>query len=384
MVIGLGAMGSAALYQLSQKAKGKKIIGLDKFMPPHAMGSTHGESRITRQAIGENEIYTPLSLRSYEIWRQLESDTREECLTVTGGLIMASKSEYNLHGRKDFLGETERAAVKHGIKHEMLNAHDIRTRFHQFMLTGTEEGYYEHEAGLLRPENCINANLRMALQGNGNVTAKTGEEVLGIKPMGNDRVMVFAGSHIYEAGQVILTVGPWINHLLNKRYRDLFKIYRQVMYWFHPRESIVPYKVGNFPIFIWQFNDGFIYGFPAIGGRDGGVKVASEQTTIQTDPDLVDHNVSNEEIQAMHKNFIANRLPGLSPNCVRAVTCLYTVTPDWSFIVDRHPEFPQVIIASPCSGHGFKHSAAVGQILAELAIDGKSSFDISPFRIDRF
>lgn len=383
MVIGLGAMGSAALYQLSQRAGNKKIVGLDKFAPPHPMGSTHGESRITRQAIGEGEIYTPLSIRSYEIWKQLEKDTGYDLLTITGGLIMARKEDCNLHGRKDFFQETVRAAVKYGIKHERLSVRDIRARFHQFMLAGDEEGYYEYEAGILRPENCINANLRMALQNNGNIDAKIGEEVLGIKPMGNDKVTVFAGSRIYEAGQVILTVGPWIKHLLNKRYHDLFKIYRQVMYWFHPRESITPYEVGNFPIFIWQFEDGFVYGFPAIGGRDGGVKVASEQTAVQTDPDLVDRDVSDEEIQMMYKKFIANRLPGLSPNCARAVTCLYTVTPDSHFIIDRHPEFPQVIVASPCSGHGFKHSAAVGQILAELAIEGKSSFDISSFSFIR-
>lgn len=383
IIIGLGAMGSATLYQLSQRAENKKIVGLDQFVPPHPMGSTHGESRITRQAIGEGEVYTPLSLRSYEIWRQLEKDTGYNLLTITGGLIMASRSSCALHSRKDFLKETERAAVKYGIKHERLNARDIKARFHQFMLAGDEEGYYEYEAGFLRPENCINANLRMALQNNGNIDTKTGEEVLGIKPVGNDKVTVFASRRIYEAGQVILTVGPWIKHLLNKRYHDLFKIHRQVMYWFHPKESITPYEVGNFPIFIWQFEEGAIYGFPAISGRDGGVKVASEQTAVQTDPDLVDRDVSGEEIRAMYKKFIANHLPGLSPSCVRAVTCLYTVTQDFNFIIDRHPEFPQIIVASPCSGHGFKHSAAVGQILAELAIDGESSFDISSFNFIR-
>lgn len=384
MVIGLGAMGSAALYQLSQRAGSRKIIGLDKFAPPHPFGSTHGESRITRQAIGEGRVYTPLSLRSYEIWRQLEHDTGEKCLTVTGGLIMASPSGYQLHGRNNFLEETVLAAVRYGItKHEILLAHDIRRRFPQFFLQGDEEAYYEYEAGILHPENCIRANLKRALESNPNVQARTGNEIIGIKPRG-DSVMVFADNRIYEAGQVILTVGPWLKHLLAKRYHGLFGIYRQVMYWFHPRESIVPYEVGNFPVFIWQFDGGFIYGFPAIGGRDGGVKVASEQVAVQTDPDLVNREVSKEETLAMHKNFIASRLPGLSPNCARTATCLYTVTSDSNFVIDRHPEFPQVIIASACSGHGFKHSAAVGQILAELALDGKSSFDISQFSINRF
>lgn len=382
MVIGLGAMGSAALYQLSQKTRNKKIIGLDQFSPPHSMGSSHGESRITRQAIGEGEIYTPLSLRSYNIWRQLERDTGENCLNITGGLVIASGSDYGLHGKKDFLGETIRTAVKYDIKHERLNARETMANFPQFMLTGEEEAYFEYEAGILRPENCINAQLKMAMK-SACVNIKTGEKVLAIKP-GGDKVTVFTGSNIYEAGQVILTVGPWIKNLLAKKYHELFRVYRQTMHWFHPKESIVPYKVGNFPVFIWQFDTGFFYGFPAIGGRDGGVKVASEQMNVQTDPEMVNRNIYDEETKTMFDTYVVNRLPGLSSNCAKATACLYTVTPDSNFIIDFHPEFPNVIIASPCSGHGFKHSAAIGEILAQMAIEGKSIPDISPFSIKRF
>jgi len=380
-VIGLGAHGAATAYQLSLKAKGKKVICFDQSNPPHDLGSTHGESRITRQAIGEGEVYTPLSLRSYEIWMQLERDTGEDCLNITGGLIMASKSSYGLHGNKDFLGETISAAKKYGISHYVFSAYDIRTRFPQFHLKGDEESYYEPMAGLLRPENCVRAQLKLA-EVNG-VVIKANDQVLGIMP-GSDKVTIFAHSGIYEAGKVILTAGPWIKNLISKRYHKIFRIYRQVMYWFHPKESTVPYMPGKFPIFIWQFDTGFFYGFPMIGGRDGGVKVASEQTKLETDPELVDRSVSDEEKKSMYDNYIRSRLPGLSSNCAKAVTCLYTSTPDSHFVIDFHPEFLNVVIASPCSGHGFKHSAAIGQILAELAVDGKTSFDISQFSLNRF
>jgi len=148
---------------------------------------------------------------------------------------------------------------------------------------------------------------------------------------------------------------------------------------------VTPYRLGNFPIYIWELQGRpqAIYGFPAIDGESGGVKVATQQYETETTPDLVDRSVSDAETGAMH-DYIAPYLPGLSDRCVKAVVCLYTVTPDAEFVIDTHPEMPRVIIVSPCSGHGFKHSAAIGEALSQLVIDGKSRLDLSTFRFNRF
>ena len=147
----------------------------------------------------------------------------------------------------------------------------------------------------------------------------------------------------------------------------------------------MPFQLGNFPIYIWEIQgrDQAIYGFPAIDGDNGGVKVAAEQYKSETTPETVDRSVSDAEARAMHE-YIAPYLPGLSDRCVKAVVCLYTVTPDAEFVIDTHPEFPRVIIVSPCSGHGFKHSAAIGEALSEIVIDGRSRLDLSAFKFDRF
>ena len=160
IVIGLGAMGSAACYQLAKR--GAKVIGIDRYSPPHTFGSTHGETRITRQAIGEGEQFVPFALRSYEIWREIESETGDDLLTVTGGLIMSSASEQSLHGNADFLQTTIDAARKFDIKHRVLNAGEINAEFPQFILSGNERGYFEDEAGFLRPESCVAAQLSLA------------------------------------------------------------------------------------------------------------------------------------------------------------------------------------------------------------------------------
>ncbi len=382
IVVGLGAMGSAAVYQLAKR--GAKVLGIDRFRPPHDLGSSHGETRITRQAIGEGEEYVPLALRSYEIWREIEAETGTNTgalLTVTGGLVMSSTANKNLlHGSGNFLGQTIACAEKYGIKHSVLTADDIRREFPQFAINGDEAGYYENEAGFLRPENCIGSQLELA--------KKYGAEIHF-----DEKVLSFDGNEVmtekgkYRAAKIIISAGPWVNEFVSEEFRKLFKIYRQVLYWFQLREDADNYLVGNFPIFIWQFGrwaDDFIYGFPALGGKKGGLKLAAEQHVNTTDPDSTGDPVPREEIEKTYRQYVGPHFPGLTDRCIKAVTCLYTVTPDDGFVIDRHPQYENVIIASPCSGHGFKHSAAVGEILAELALAGKTKFDISKFSLDRF
>jgi sarcosine oxidase len=382
IVLGLGAMGSAAVYQLAKR--GKKVLGLDQYAPPHTLGSTHGDTRITRQAIGEGAEYVPLSLRSYEIWREIERLTGRDLLTVTGGLIMASQSSHTpQHGAENFLQTTTDAARRYDIPHEVLDTAEIRTRFPQFQLFGDELGYYEKPAGFLRPERCIEAQLALAQHFGANI--HTHEQALSYQPgESGDQVTLTTNRGTYTAGQLIVTAGSWISSLLEERYARYFTVYRQVLYWFSIKASLASFLPGAFPIFIWERPHSSIYGFPAIDGPAGGVKVATEDYDSPTTPTVVTREVSSEETQQMYAKHIANGLPGLSERCVKAASCLYTVTPDGKFVLDRHPEHPQVIIASPCSGHGFKHSAAVGEVLAQLVTDGSSQIDISSFAFSRF
>jgi sarcosine oxidase len=382
IVCGLGAMGSAAVYQLAKR--GNKVLGLDRWSPPHANGSSHGESRIIREAIGEGEEYVPLVLRSYELWREIENETGRELLTITGGLTLESqKSEAVMHGRRDFLDQAIRCAEKFDIRHEILETADIRKRYPQFAVTD-ERGYFEYETGFLRPELCIEAQLHLAHKHG--AVVQTDETVVSIETRGDARVTVRTSRSAYSAEKVIITAGPWIGGFLPPAYAHLFKVYRQVMYWFDIREDCrTMFAPPGFPIFIWIFAKGGefgFYGFPTLDGKT--IKIATEQFAATTDPDHVQRAVGMEEEQAIYKDYVQGRLPGISDRCGATASCLYTTTPDSNFVIDVHPDNEHIIIASPCSGHGFKHSAAIGEALAEQVIDGKSQVDISMFSMQRF
>ena len=382
IVCGLGAMGSAALYQLAKR--GNRVLGLDRFSPPHAHSSSHGESRIIRQAIGEGEEYVPLVLRSYELWREIEKATGSELLTITGGLTLESQnSEGVMHGRRDFLDQAIRCAAKFGIRHEILETPDIRKRFPQFAVTD-ERAYFEYETGFLRPELCIEAQLHLARKHG--AVVQTDEVIVSVDGRGDSGVTVKTSRGTYFAGKVIVTAGPWIARFLPLAYAHLFKVYRQVMYWFDIRgDCRSTFAPPGFPIFIWIFAKGGefgFYGFPTLDGKT--IKIATEQFTAISDPDHVQRTVGMEEEQSMYKDYVQGRLPGISDRCGTAASCLYTVTPDSNFIIDVHPDNDRIIIASPCSGHGFKHSAAIGAALAEQVIDGKSKIDMSSFSLTRF
>ncbi len=383
IVIGLGAMGSAATYQLAKK--GVRVGGIDQFSPPHNLGSTHGGTRVTRQAIGEGAEYVPLTLRSYEIFREIETESKIDLLTITGGLIMSNFGGTSaLHGNRRFIEETLYTAKKFGIKHRSLTPGEIVKEFPQFNLGGNEIGYFEDEMGFLRPENCVSAQLGLAEKYGAEI--RRNEKVLEIKTV-SDEVEVVTDKNIYRAEKLIISAGAWIKDFIEKPHQDLFKIYRQVFYWFDIADSFENFKLGNFPIFMWQFgrweND-YVYGFPAIDGQFGGFKLATETYFETTDPDQVSRQVSPAEIAEIHETYIENRILGVSKKCVKTDICLYTVTPKARFIIDKLPKNKRIIVASPCSGHGFKHSAAIGEILSELAMTGKSKLDISAFAFKKF
>jgi sarcosine oxidase len=248
---------------------------------------------------------------------------------------------------------------------------------------GDELGYYEVNAGFLRPERCIQAQLALAERFGAAI--QTGEQALEYRPDATDsRITLKTTYNSYTAEKLVITAGPWIGSLLEAAYARYFTVYRQVLYWFGLRGAIEPFLPDRFPIFIWERPHGLLYGFPAIDGPAGGVKVATEDYTKSTTPDIVARAVTSQEKREIYERQVASSLPNLSDTCVKAVSCLYTVTPDERFVLDTHPQHPQVIIASPCSGHGFKHSTAIGEVLAEMVVDGKSRIDISSFSLRRF
>jgi sarcosine oxidase len=378
IVLGLGAMGSATVYQLAER--GNRVLGLDRFSPPHAYGSTHGDSRITRQAIGEGEHYTPLSLRSYELWRQIERATGETLLTITGGLIISGKGQRGTCHVENFFDNTVAAARKFGIRHEILDAREIAQRFPQFHVSDEEVGYYEHEAGVLRPEACVTAQLRLAERHGAEIHRnETVERFVDA----NGTVRVFSNSTQYETARLVICAGPWLPALLEESYAKLFTVFGQVMVWFDAGASIDRFQPGTFPIFIWEVPDSKqgIYGFPAMNGPSGGIKIATEQYERSTTADSIQEPV--DEGRSLFERLVRSRFPDLTGRVVNAASCLYTVTADSGFVIDQHPRHPSIIIVSPCSGHGFKHSAAIGEALAQLIVDGQSAINLSHFNMAR-
>ena len=368
VVVGLGAVGSAALYQLAKR--GARVLGVDRFSPPHDFGSSTGGTRITRKAIGEGDEYVPLVLRSYEIFREVEREAGERLLTVTGGLWISSPARQAETHVANFFDNTLAAARRFRIEHEILPPAEIRRRFPQFNVRDNEVGYYEPDAGYLRPEACVRAQLKLA--------RAHGAEIRVDAP-------VHSLDELPAARTVILAAGAWVRDFLPAQAAALFTVTRQVQFWFEVPGSVERFMAPNFPVWIWELQDrrNVIYGFPAV---DGAVKVATEQYAIPCAPEPVEARlgVTEAECATMHADLVAPYLPGVGPRCVKTASCVYTATPDFGFVLDRHPERGDVIVASACSGHGFKHSAAVGEALAELATEGRSTLDLGKFSLGRF
>ncbi len=379
-VVGLGAAGAAALYQLAKR--GGRAIGIDRFRPPHDQGSTHGETRITRQAIGEGAAYVPLALRAHEIWRELEAETGERLLVQNGCLILGRKEETSEGAvRNAFMTQTRDAARQYGLAHELLDATEVRRRYPQFTPQEDTIGYFEPGGGYLNPERCVAAQLTRA-EALG-VHTRLGTVVRSLERDGGGVRILTDGGDIL-AGQVIVTAGAWAPGLLGAPFDRLLSPTRQVMHWF-PVVDHAAHWIES-PVYIWAHgpkpND-FFYGFPSLPGS-GTVKAAGEQYDASVDPDRVERRVGAGEAQADYSTHFAGRLSGLRPEPVKSVTCLYTVTPDSNFLIDRHPENERILVASPCSGHGFKHSAAVGEALAQVVSEGQSRIDLSAFALSRF
>ncbi|MFE1599518.1 N-methyl-L-tryptophan oxidase [Methylobacterium sp. ID0610] len=381
VVVGLGAMGSAVLDQLA--GRGARVIGIDRFAPPHTMGSSHGETRITRQAVGEGRDYVPFVVEAHRIWRELEAETGERLLNACGVLVMGpGQGTTSHHGKPDFVGRTIDAARSFAIPHEVLTGADVARRCPQFLnLAGDEKAYFEPGGGYVLPERCIAAQLgRAAARG---AAIRTGLAVLGIEQDGAG-VAVRTAHGTIRADRAVVAAGAWTAPLLGPRFERLLTVNRQLLHWFALDEAGAYGPTA--PVFIWMHGSGdsdYLYGFPPLPG-DARLKVATEQYETHTTADSIDRAVAPEESAEMYRRHVAGRLAGVAPRAVQAAACLYTVTPDRGFIIDRHPDQDRVLVVSACSGHGFKHSAGIGSAVAEFLAEGRSRIDLAPFGLARF
>jgi sarcosine oxidase len=367
-VVGLGAMGSATLWRAA--SRGVRALGLDRFDPPHDRGSTHGESRIIRTAYFEDPAYLPLLREAFPLWRELEADCGESLLTMTGAAMVGPPDSRLIAG-------SLRSAEEHGLEHDVFTGTAAARRFPQFRLGDGDVVFHEQGGGALRPEACVRAALRLA-QGRG-ARVRTGVTVLRIEPRG-DGVRIDTDAGRVDARRAVVCAGPWTGALLPQLGVPLW-VERQVNAWFAPAEPAL-YAPGRCPVFIRELpGDHFVYGIPAVEG--GSVKLAVHHEGRRADPDRVPREVTAADLQPLSEHA-ANRMRGLDATPVRAVTCLYTNTPDEHFVIDTLPGAPQVTVVSACSGHGFKFASIAGDIAVDLAVHGSTGRPVGAFSLRRF
>jgi sarcosine oxidase len=375
-VIGLGALGASTLYQLAKS--GKRILGIDQYSPPHTMGSSHGETRITRLAVGEGMDFVPIVMRSHEIWKEIKELTGQEIMTTTGGLLFDSGGKsWSKYGSEGFFKRTVHFAEQAGIPHEVFDAKSLKRRFSEFNLEESGMVYYEPSAGFLRPELAISTQLQLAEQNA--AVIKTHTKVLGIAPLPSGGVLIKTNQGEFEAGRAVISAGPWVKDFLPAEEKSHFKICRQILHWLPVTDQ--RFALGKTPVYMWGFGPGaedFIYGFPSLDGNM--VKMASESFVERNHPDTLSREVTVEEQLTFIQDKIAHRFNHLGKEVLASKVCIYTVTPDSYFVIDELPDFPEVLVASACSGHGFKHSAGLGEALADKLLNKLTKFELMPFQ----
>jgi sarcosine oxidase len=369
IVVGLGGMGSAAARHLA--ARGKRVLGLERFTPAHDRGSSHGGSRIIRQSYFEDPAYVPLLLRAYELWAEAEKEADADLLTLTGGLYLGPPDSTTFAG-------SLRAAQEWDLPHEVLEPDALRARFPTFAPATDELAVFEERAGFVRPEAAVAAHLELAARDGADL--RFGQQVLSWDATGDGvRVRTAEGEH--SAERLVISPGAWAPTVLAGLGLPL-RVERQVQYWFVPPGGVEPF-VGN-PVYVAEQAGGAqIYGFPAMDGPEGGVKVAFFRRGRDTDPDALDRVVTDAEVQEMRAR-VGDTLPGLVGPVLRTVPCMYTTTPDEHFVIATHPEHANVTVACGFSGHGFKFVPVVGEILADLATTGATAHPIALFDPRRF
>jgi sarcosine oxidase len=369
IVVGVGSMGAATCYQLARR--GIRVLGLEQFNIPHDAGSHHGESRMIRLAYFEHPNYVPLLKRTYELWRELEADSNTQVLHITGGLYMGPPGSELVAGALESCRE-------HDLAHEVLDSAELKRRFPQFTPPENFDALYEQEAGFLLPQKAVAVHAAEAL--------KNGAELHGLERVtswssSQTGVTVTTTRDEYRADRVVFTGGAWTAALLSDLGVEL-KVTRQVLAWFAPR-SWEPFAMGEFPVWFMETEPGYgHYGFPIFPGGLG-FKVALHKPADEVDPEHMDRTIQPHDVAGLTE-FLEQRVPQADGPLLAASVCLYTSSPDAHFIVDRLPDNERVTVACGFSGHGFKFAAVIGEVLADLAIAGRTQLPAEFLKMARF
>ncbi len=367
IVLGLGGMGSAAAYHLARR--GARVLGLDAYPRGHALGSSHGKSRIIRQAYFEAPEYVPLLLHAYALWQELEQESGRSLLRITGGLNVGLPTG-------ELVAGALASARQHGLPHEYLTAAEVNARFPGFRLPDGFAALYEPLAGILVPEECTAAHLDLA--------ARHGAELHHSEParrwsVDGTGVRVETDLDTYTSARLVITPGPWAPEVLADLVLPL-TVQRVVNVHFEPAQPDL-FTAERFPVYLWEVPEGFYYGFPAL--PEQGIKFGRHDVDEPCTPQTIRREVTPVEVEAL-RSVLERYMPGAAAAVKWALTCMYTNTPDRHFVIDRHPRYPQVTIACGFSGHGFKFASVVGEIMADLALDGTTRHPIGFLSLRRF
>jgi sarcosine oxidase len=378
IVVGLGAMGSAAAYALA--TRGQRVLGVEQFTPAHALGSSHGATRIVRKAYFEKPDYVPLLVRSYQLWDELSAAAGTELFTRCGALMIGPPDSAVVAGTL--------ASARHwSLPHEVLDAAALRARYPQFTLPEDQLAVYEADAGFALPEATVAANLELAAAAGAELRFETVVEHLEVGP---DGVHLVAGGQDLRAARVVIATGAWAGRLGGPDAYPI-QVQRQALHWFRPLTSVADYQPEKFPVYMWSHPVApgepsmELYGFPHQPG-DEGVKAALYHDWLETDvdPDALRRTVSESEWRTV-QGLLAQSLPGLAGDCVASAVCMYPGTPDDDFVLGVHPgSSGQVVLALGFSGHGFKFVPVVGEIVADLVIDGATRHEIGFLSPERY
>jgi len=369
IVIGVGGMGAAACYHLARR--GSRVLGLERFDVPHNRGSSHGTTRIIRLAYFENPAYVPLARRALELWKETEKAFGEQLYFRTGGIDAAPEDHYVFRGALE-------SCRAHDLPHKVLSAEDANRRFPGYRLPAMHLALYQADGGFIASERAILAHVTLAHAAGARIHCR--ERVLEWQPVAGGGVRVATDRGSYEAGRLIVSAGAWVGELV-PQLRTLAVPERQVLGWFQPAEPKL-FRPDVFPVVIAVGNDGLYYATPIWGVP--GLKIGLYHHRGESGPaEGLSREVGPEDeapLRAGARSFFKDADGPL----MAMKTCLFTNTPDGHFIIDALPGHPEIIVASPCSGHGYKFASAIGEILADLARDGKTRADMSLFGLGRF
>jgi sarcosine oxidase len=378
VVIGVGAMGSASLWQLAER--GVPAIGFERFQPGHSKGSSHGESRIFRTAYLEGPGYVPLARRAVELWRRLQEVSGVPLMTENGALMLGQMDS-------SVITATMRSIKAYDLPHELLSEDELRARYPGHRVDPGEVAIHENDAGFIRPETAILAAVARAEDLGAQVIRGT---VVDRIELGPDRVRVIAGDVVCEAHHAIVSVGTWLGKLLPELGLPL-RVTRQLPGWY-PIERPELFMPDRFPVFMRDIgdhsrpgdviaSDSTFYGFPTLDGKT--IKVAVHREGTLADPDNLNRVVTQDDLAEV-RSYIEAFLNGVGTNPVRTEVCMYTNTPDHDFLVGSPPGMHQLTILGGFSGHGFKFSSVMGEVAADLAVHGGTDHPVEFLSLDRF